>query len=234
MRRKKGFTLTELIIVLAIMGILLAILVPSWGFYMQRARTRTQNSKAKIIFNAAQTVVTEMQMSERKVINDYNLGNNRDELIKLMYTHCPSGDATKPNPNEWYFYYNGTAGSRVNVAGGPIATGDKSSSDVSLGYNSDYISSVGSSEWNDRLTREISKILDESSTVYKIYVKDYKVQSVVSSRYERDRYLGAFPVNLDKLDKLGVDIDTIRTAYVSGARMTDFDINTSEFTTPGT
>ncbi|MDE7105032.1 MAG: prepilin-type N-terminal cleavage/methylation domain-containing protein, partial [Ruminococcus sp.] len=34
MRRKKGFTLMELIIVMAIIGILLGILIPSWGYYM--------------------------------------------------------------------------------------------------------------------------------------------------------------------------------------------------------
>lgn len=230
MKRKKGFTLIELIIVIAIMGILLAILVPSWNFYMQRAKTRSQNSKAKVIFNAAQTVVTEMQMTERKVINEYDLGENRDELIKKMYTHCPSGDPTKPNPNEWYFYYDGTSGRRVSAANANIAAGDKTAADTSLGYTSDYVSAVNSSEWNDKLIREISKILDDDTTVYKIYVKDYKVQSVVSSRYARDRFLGAFPTNLDKLDKLGVDVDDIRDDFVSGAVMTNFDSDTSEFT----
>ena len=231
MRNKKGFTLIELIIVMAIMGILLAILVPSWNFYLQRSKTRTQNSRAKIIFNAAQTVVTEMQMTERKLINDYNLGNNRDEIIQQMYTHCPSGNPSKPNPNEWYFYYDGKTGKRVSASGANISSGDKTASDASLGYTSDYVTAVNKSEWNDKLMREIDKILDEHTTVYKIYFKDYKVQSVVSARFAKDRYLGAFPTNLDKLDDLGVNVNSIRASYVSGANMSNFDLDTSEFTT---
>ena len=55
---KKGFTLMELIIVLAILGILLTIMVPTWGYFITKSRERNANSKAKIIFNAAQTEIT--------------------------------------------------------------------------------------------------------------------------------------------------------------------------------
>ena len=48
MKKKKGFTLTELIIVLAIIAILSAIIFPSWAYAMGRARTKSQNNNSKV------------------------------------------------------------------------------------------------------------------------------------------------------------------------------------------
>lgn len=64
-RSKKGFTLMELIIVLAILGILLSIMVPTWGYFIRKSRERNANSKAKIVFNAAQTEITRIAGKER-------------------------------------------------------------------------------------------------------------------------------------------------------------------------
>ena len=66
MKKKKGFTLTELIIVLAIVAILSAIIFPSWAYAMGRARMKSQNNNSKVIFNAAQTAVIRINFQERK------------------------------------------------------------------------------------------------------------------------------------------------------------------------
>ena len=58
--KRKGFTLVELIVAMAILGILIAIIVPSWGYFMRRSKERTANAKAKVIFNAAQTELQEL------------------------------------------------------------------------------------------------------------------------------------------------------------------------------
>lgn len=54
-KRVKGFTLMELIVVLAIIGILAAILAPTMTSYYRMSRLKDVNSDARMVFNAAQT-----------------------------------------------------------------------------------------------------------------------------------------------------------------------------------
>ncbi len=54
-KRVKGFTLTEMIVVIAIIGILAAILAPTMSSYYNMSRVKDANSDAKMVYNAAQT-----------------------------------------------------------------------------------------------------------------------------------------------------------------------------------
>ena len=84
---KKGFSLIELIVVIMIIGVLSMIVGLAWNNWIYRTRIKSANSKAKIIFNAAQTEAIKFSQAERLDPNNGYMTNGN-----------------------YYFYWNGSSG----------------------------------------------------------------------------------------------------------------------------
>ncbi len=81
-RRVKGFTLMELIIVIAIIGVLLGILMPAMSTYFRRSRIQAANANAKMVYNAAQTAVQKEMARDRTATDESGFVNSN---IRISY-----------------------------------------------------------------------------------------------------------------------------------------------------
>lgn len=113
LRKGKGFTLIELMIVVAIIGILAAVAIPAFMKYIRRSKTAEATLNLRKLFDSSVSYYASEHASRAGAILDkqFPLG---DGSLEPAGTACVGGDTQKHTPNQARWSVAGSAWQALN------------------------------------------------------------------------------------------------------------------------
>lgn len=163
-KRVKGFTLVELVVVIAIIGALVMVLAPAMINYQRQSRIREANSDAKLVFNASQTEV------QKHISMDRALGTDGLFAGEVVISYHADGTID----------YTG----KTNFDGydGVVEDPFKNLEDCD---NAELVAAV-----NNFVNSVNNTVSDGANVNWAVYVENYIVKVCVSTTNVNTRYIG--------------------------------------------
>ncbi|NLC68404.1 MAG: type II secretion system protein [Clostridiaceae bacterium] len=103
-KNKKGFTLTELVIVVAILGVLAAIVVPIYSASLKEAREAADNANERALRSAAALYVAENGWPSEGTLKEWTSSNATE-----WQTYLTDWPERQQDESEWKVTIDGSA-----------------------------------------------------------------------------------------------------------------------------
>lgn len=118
LKNKKAFTLTEMIVVIAIIGILAGVLIPTITGYIKRANQSAAYQEAEAVLNIYETWQTEVEagLGTDKYFADYYLDVAGEELNEKLYIEYKSVSDKKFGNESSLIFVDGKIIVKINFA----------------------------------------------------------------------------------------------------------------------
>lgn len=195
-QRVSGFTLLEMVVVVAIIAILTTILVPSVRGYLLKSKLNSANSEAKVLYNSIQTIMQEYEFRERQMSESAFYGEKKQGsfFIKGINGQIDTGSTFAKNSN------------------GTMRTG---TAITYTGADHDALGANPATAAADSFGARLARLYSDYDTVsWAAYVKNYTVRGVVCAESATSHYVGGYPLRAS--ERVG---DGDITATIAGTNL---------------